>query len=43
MIVKHLNPSVWFGGLSTADVFLERVLIWIATYRITVPAWVPGL
>jgi hypothetical protein len=25
------------------DMFLERVLVRVATWRITVPAWVPGL
>ena len=34
---------VSFGGLSTADVCLERVLLWVATWRTTVLAWVPGL
>ena len=38
-----LGDSVWFGGLSTADMFLERVVICVATWRTTVTAWVPGL
>jgi phage-related minor tail protein len=28
---RHRSSSVWFGGLSTADMFLEQVLIRVAT------------
>jgi hypothetical protein len=40
--------SVWrfvvlSGGLSRADEFLERILLWVATCRNTVPACLPVL